>query len=152
MDLSDEELITLLSVSPEFERAILVRSGAKGSPAIAALHLLGELATVARASLVTTRATPAPNPTPTPSRTSAPRPLPPVQAVSSHRAYRPALGDPTIVEALLDFHRSAAPAPTKPRPASPFASADPKRMSSDELEHRFPLDPTSKLLRARPKP
>ncbi len=170
MLVTEAELATLLSVSSEFERALQTRRTSLGTPAMAALQLMGELEAVARASLmVRSAAQPTRTPPPLPvSRSNAPRPLPPVapkaQAVSAHREYRPALGNPEIVEALLAYHRKPEPDPAPRRPALPqepiveppheesdFSAAALERLSARELAPRFPFDPRSKLLTTRTK-
>jgi hypothetical protein len=163
----------LLSLSMEFEG----RLGGE-PPAFAALRLLGGLEEIARASLAYRQATvPTPAPTSRPTAgTIAIPPPPPQQTLWSTRSktYRPALGDPSVIEALLKFKDQAPPIESGPTPP-PFRAKQPpaqtratggrakntlaappeihparmERFSARDLEPCFPLEPSSKLMRPR---
>jgi len=148
------EIHELLSPSAEFEEGAPVTEW----PAIAALRLLSGLEEVARASLAY-RAPALSGRPPVPTTAELTR----EQRLWSTRskAYRPALGDPSVIEALLKFKDQAPPIemppapimapPQKHRPAG-RAAIEPARfpqLAARDLEPCFPLAPNSKLLRPR---
>lgn len=156
----------LLSLSAQFEEG-LSRPRAE-APGIAALRLLAELEGVARASLAHQTAF-----SPPPPRASRPVASPPPAAArpstvwsTRSKAYRPALGDPSVIEALLKYRDQAPsieapsvariqasppPVPAKPEPIfePEIRPAELERISATDLEPCFPFAPSSNLLRPR---
>jgi len=169
----------LLSLSSHFE-APHRRAGGE-APAVAALRMLAGLEEIARESLkyraIGSPKAEAPSLRPAPGarapggRIALP-PAPPAPTLWSSRskAYRPALGDPSVIEALLKFKDRAPPIEAPVMPRTPAAPARPQarppepvrpraeteiqparleRFSARDLEPCFPLAPSSNLLRPR---
>ena len=162
----------LLSLSHDFETSR--PRGFADAPAVNALRMLAGLEEIARASL-TYRHAPAAAPVPAPApQTWTQAPLGaniartiieddaiPRSWATRRAAYRPALGDPSVIEALLKFKDRAPPieapviARAEPTPRAP-ARREPdiqparlERIEARDLEPCFPLAPSSNLLRPR---
>jgi hypothetical protein len=143
----------LLAQSSEFEVRRPVFPGEE-NPVVTALRALNGLEDVVRESLGTVAATADRTAKATTTATAT------AFATASAR-YRPALGDPSVVEALLQF-KNPPPFENAPRPApkpSPKAPPEPvtdefraprvNRLSARDLEPCFPFAPASNLMRPK---